>query len=146
MIVTRPHIAALLNLAEDHLDRILTVYRKNDLQTEENDFAVIVMTTWYPPHTNPFIQQIWFFQRSPAIRNLLSDGLIGIAGAHRKFNLKIKGVHNLKHKSGFHQPSEFQTKPCKEPLKAYLLQSRMELGENGFNITTIPRPPTWTPS
>jgi UDP-N-acetylmuramoylalanine--D-glutamate ligase len=103
----RPHIAALLNLAEDHLDRYPSVapYYQAKMRIfknqKENDFAVV-------NYDDPYIRshaesihsnQFWFSRKEIPPSGIYSqEGLIRvIAGASIvNFNLgKLKGVHNL---------------------------------------------------
>jgi UDP-N-acetylmuramoylalanine--D-glutamate ligase len=103
----RPHIAALLNLAEDHLDRYPSVepYYQAKMRIfknqKVNDFAVINYDDPYirshaeSIHSNHF----WFSRKAMPPSGIYSqEGLIRvIAGASIvNFNLgKLKGVHNL---------------------------------------------------
>lgn len=103
----RPHIAALLNLAEDHLDRYPSVepYYQAKMQIfknqKENDFAVINYDDPYiRSHTESIhANRFWFSRKEVPSSGIYSqDGLIRvIAGASIvNFNLgKLKGVHNL---------------------------------------------------
>ncbi len=107
IIEFRPHIAALLNLAEDHLDRYPSVepYYQAKMRIFENqtnsDFAVI---NYDDPYLRSHVGQIkanqfWFSRKeAPPSGVYAKDGLIRvIAGASIvNFDLgKLKGVHNL---------------------------------------------------
>jgi len=103
----RPHIAALLNLAEDHLDRYPSVepYYQAKMRIfknqKENDFAAINYDDPYirshaeSIHSNKF----WFSRKVVPPSGIYSqEGLVRvISGASIvNFNLgKLKGVHNL---------------------------------------------------
>jgi UDP-N-acetylmuramoylalanine--D-glutamate ligase len=107
IIEFRPHIAALLNLAEDHLDRYPSVepYYLAKMRIFENqgesDFAVINYDDPYIRSHSNLIQanKFWFSRKEVPPSGLYAkEGLIRvIAGASIvNFNLgKLKGVHNL---------------------------------------------------
>jgi UDP-N-acetylmuramoylalanine--D-glutamate ligase len=107
IIEFRPHIAALLNLAEDHLDRYPSVepyfqakFRIFENQ-KESDFAVVNYDDPYIRSHSDAIRanRFWFSRKEVPPSGIYSqEGLIRvIAGASIvNFNLgKLKGVHNL---------------------------------------------------
>ena len=103
----RPHIAALINLAEDHLDRYPSVepYYQAKMRIFENqktsDFAVI---NYDDPYIRDHVHQIpsshfWFSRKqAPPSGVYAQDGLIRTVsgGSVANFNFAaLKGVHNL---------------------------------------------------
>ncbi len=103
----RPHIAAVLNLAEDHLDRYPSVepYFKAKMRIfenqKENDFAVV---NYDDPYLRTHIQNVrsnrfWFSRKEKPPSGLYnSDGLVKTVsgGSVVNFSLgRLKGVHNL---------------------------------------------------
>jgi len=103
----RPHIATIINLAEDHLDRYPSVepyftakFRIFENQ-QENDFAVLNFDDAYlRTHTSEIrANQFWFSRSGPPPSGLWAqDGLIRTVagGSVVNFSLaKIAGVHNL---------------------------------------------------
>src|SRR5262249_14756471 len=104
----RPHIAAIINLAEDHLDRYPSVepyfqakFRIFENQ-KENDFAVINYDDPYIRDHQDSIRanKFWFSRNEipPSGIHSQQDGLVKlIAGASVvNFSMaKLKGVHNL---------------------------------------------------
>lgn len=107
IIKFRPHIAALLNLAEDHLDRYPSVepYYRAKWRIFENqkqsDFAVLNYDDPYIRAHSESIRanRFWFSRKEiPSSGLYAKEGLIRvISGASMvNFNLgKLQGVHNL---------------------------------------------------
>jgi UDP-N-acetylmuramoylalanine--D-glutamate ligase len=103
----RPHIAAIINLAEDHLDRYPSVkpYYEAKMRIfenqKQNDFAVV---NYDDPYLRDHMQNVqsnlfWFSRKEKPPAGIYSeDGLIKTisGGSVVNFSLgNLKGVHNL---------------------------------------------------
>lgn len=106
----RPHIAALLNISEDHLDRYanfqeyIAAKAKIFTNQQKEDYAVLNADdplTFKLAATLPSNVFLFSTQRSVPLGCFLEDGAIifrGEEGAKERFslrNLKVKGAHNL---------------------------------------------------
>jgi UDP-N-acetylmuramoylalanine--D-glutamate ligase len=103
----RPHIAALINLAEDHLDRYPSVdpYYRAKMRIFENqrvsDFAVLNHDdAWLRSHTDGIRSNRFWFSRNekPPSGVYAQDGIIRTLSGEGVLNFyagALKGVHNL---------------------------------------------------